>query len=261
MRESFILEATRDRSSASDSEPRERGVVLAFPLGTRRGPAALEVFPGQGLAGQASSERFYPRLGKRTVAWLLLCLTLPAALLISLPIALVNGFLFRNPRRILFLQERIGRDGKRFWIYKFRTMREESADEFGSWRDGSDRLRVTPFGRFLRNTHLDELPQLLNVLKGEMDFIGPRPEMVDIDRWARERIEGFHERNALLPGITGYAQITQGYAGMDETAYRRKLSADRYYRDHISLALDLEILARTLVWMLRGKGWRRKVLV
>ena len=79
-----------------------------------------------------------------------------------------------------------------------------------------------------------------------------------MDRWACERIPTFRERNALLPGITGYAQITHGYAGMDTEAYEQKLAADQHYRAHLSLSLDLEILARTVVWMLRGRGWRHR---
>jgi len=198
----------------------------------------------------------YPRLGKRLLNGVLLFVCLPLASLLALPIALVNWIIFGDVRRILYSQPRVGSRGRTFSIYKFRTMREAPAEAFDSWKDGGDRLRVTGFGRFLRNTHLDELPQLINVLRGEMDFIGPRPEMVEIDAWACQRIADFPERSALLPGITGYAQITHGYAGMDALAYRRKLVADLYYRDHLSLRLDLEILFRTAVWMLRGRGWR-----
>jgi lipopolysaccharide/colanic/teichoic acid biosynthesis glycosyltransferase len=198
----------------------------------------------------------YARRGKRLLSLLLLAVGCVPALLLALPIALVNACLFRDPRRILYTQPRVGRAGRVFWIYKFRTMREVALGDFDSWRAG-DRLRVTRFGRWLRNTHLDELPQLFNVLRGEMDFIGPRPEMIAIDAWACERIPGFRERNALRPGITGLAQVTHGYAGMDVRAYRRKLAADLWYREHLSLSLDLSILARTAVWMLRGRGWRR----
>ncbi|MFT5289771.1 MAG: lipopolysaccharide/colanic/teichoic acid biosynthesis glycosyltransferase [Planctomycetota bacterium] len=199
---------------------------------------------------------FYARFGKRACNLGLMCLVLPFALLLSIPITLVNWIQFRDLRQVLFCQPRIGLHGKTFSIYKFRTMREAPKDDFDSWGDGGDRLRVTPFGRLLRNTHLDELPQLLNILLGEMDIIGPRPEMVEIDRWACSHVPNFRTRNALLPGITGYAQITQGYAGKDDAAYAQKLSGDEYYRLHMTFLFDVVILLRTGVWMLRGRGWR-----
>ncbi len=208
--------------------------------------------------GALEPQGFYARCGRRILNAALLVVTMPLALVLAFPIGLVNWMIFRSARRILFKQPRIGHQGRVFWIYKFRTMREAANGDFSSWKKGQDRLRVTRFGRFLRNTHLDELPQFINIIRGEMDFIGPRPEMIEIDRWACERIERFRERNALLPGITGYAQITQGYAGMDETGYDCKLVKDLYYKNRLSLRLDLLILFRTLVWMLRGRGWQHR---
>jgi len=199
---------------------------------------------------------FYARYGKRALNLALLCLVGPAALVLALPIAVVNWIQFGRIGRILYCQPRVGRRGRVFSIYKFRTMREAPGDAYDSWSQGQDRLRVTRFGRLLRNTHLDELPQLLNILRGEMDFVGPRPEMVEIHRWACEHVPGFPKRNALLPGITGYAQITQGYAGKDAAAYAKKLAGDELYRRRLGLGLDLLILLRTGVWMIRGRGWR-----
>ena len=221
-------------------------------------PLSLEATPNDPDWENIAPSGLYARHGKRLLNTLLLLATLPLALVLSLPIALINWAIFRDHRRILFSQPRIGRRGRTFSIYKFRTMRETKAENFDTWKDESDGLRVTRFGRFLRNTHLDELPQLINVLRGEMDFIGPRPEMIEIDDWACQRIADFHERNVLAPGITGFAQITHGYAGMDPVAYRQKLADDLYYKENLSLRLDLEILLRTAVWMLRGRGWRRK---
>ncbi len=198
----------------------------------------------------------YARLFRPCLRVVLLLLTLPGACLLALPIALANAILFRSPRRILYSQPRVGHRGQVFLIYKFRTMRQAQAGDFDSWKRGLDRARVTRFGRFLRNTHMDELPQLWNIWRGEMDFIGPRPEMLEIHDWACERLPRFHERNALLPGLTGLAQITQGYAERDERAYARKLAADQAYRRRLSLALDLEILLRTVLWVVRGRGWR-----
>jgi len=189
---------------------------------------------------------------------LLLLVALPA-LAVALPIALLNLVVFRDPRRVLFLQERVGRDGTSFRILKFRTM-ADAKDAFLSWGAGEDRLRVTRFGRLLRNTHLDELPQLVNVLRGEMSIVGPRPEMVEVDAWALEHVPGFRDRNVARPGITGLAQVTQGYASKCAESYSRKLSLDRMYCRRASLGLDLRILLRTFVWMARGKGWSYHVV-
>lgn len=205
---------------------------------------------------QLEPRTFYARYGKRAFNLALLCVVSPFALALSLPIALVNWIQFGHLRQVLYCQPRVGRRGRTFSIFKFRTMREASEDDFDSWSQGQDRLRVTRFGRLLRNTHLDELPQLLNILRGEMDFIGPRPEMVEIDRWACAHVKGFRKRNALVPGITGYAQITQGYAGKDDAAYAKKLAGDELYRRRLSFFLDLVILMRTGAWMIRGRGWR-----
>jgi len=217
-----------------------------------RPPAAAAKTPDWGALAPSGP---YPRWGKRLLRTLLALLVIPFALALSIPIVLINWALFRDLRQVLYRQPRVGRRGRVFQIFKFRTMREAEDGDFEAWSEGSDDLRVTRFGRLLRNTHLDELPQLLNILRGEMDFVGPRPEMIQIHRWACERIPGFAERNALLPGITGYAQITQGYTGMDERAYRKKLAADQLYRRNFSLRFDLEILFRTALWMLRGRGW------
>ncbi len=199
----------------------------------------------------------YARWGRRAFTLVVVLLVLPFALALALPIALINLALFRDPRQILFRQPRVGRDEEVFHILKFRTMRETPA-EFDSWKSGADRLRVTPFGRLLRNTHLDELPQLVNVLRGEMDLVGPRPEMVEIHSWAADAIPGFEQRCRVRPGITGLAQITQGYAGMDEAAYAAKLQADLDYIQRLSFRGDLAIVLRTALWMLGGKGWRHE---
>ncbi len=197
----------------------------------------------------------YAKLVRPFMRLALLIVSLPPSLLIGLPIACINAFLFGSVRRIFYRQPRVGYRGRVFTIIKFRTLRDSDGRDFASWSDGGDAARVTRFGLFLRTTHLDELPQLWNILRGEMDFIGPRPEMVEIDRWARSRIPSFRERNALLPGVTGYAQVTHGYAHKDAAAYARKLWADQHYRRNVSLSLDLSILLRTLIWMVRGRGW------
>ena len=190
----------------------------------------------------------YARRLRTPLLWLAALPLVPLALFLAVPIACVNLWIHGSPRRVLFAQLRVGWRGRIFVLYKFRTMRD---------RPGDDRARVTRFGRILRNTHLDELPQLWNVLRGDMCLIGPRPEMISTERWAARHVPGFSERLCLRPGLTGYAQITQGYTDDgDERAYREKLRLNRCYRDELGFGLDCAILVRTALWMLRGRGWR-----
>lgn len=200
-------------------------------------------------------DRWYARRGHRWLDRLLLLVVLPPALPVLGLIALANLVVFGDPRQILFLQPRVGWRGEVFHIWKFRTMKEARGTALESWSTGQDQLRVTRLGRFLRNSHLDELPQLVNILRGEMSFIGPRPEMVEIESWAAQEVPGFSDRLALRPGVAGLAQVTQGYTGRDAAAYAEKLSINRQYMEAISLRLDLEVVVRTALWMLRGKGW------
>ena len=191
----------------------------------------------------------YARLGRGPFLLAMTLLLLGPALALTLPIALVNLVVHRSARRVFFRQTRVGRRGALFVLYKFRTLVD---------RPGDDQSRATRFGRFLRNTHLDELPQLWNVLRGEMCLIGPRPEMVPTERWAAEHCPGFAERLVLSPGLTGLAQVTQGYTeGGDGEAYRRKLELNREYLATLSFGRDCALLARTALWVLRGRGWRR----
>ena len=125
---------------------------------------------------ELSPAGWYACHGRRLFDLVLLAVLLPMALAPMALIALCNWVLFRDRRRIFFCQERVGWRGRTFAIYKFRTMREVSEGAMMSWASGADRQRVTRFGRFLRNSHLDELPQLYNVLRGDMQLIGPRPE-------------------------------------------------------------------------------------
>lgn len=201
---------------------------------------------------------FYARFGRPLFNSALTALMLPVAVVLAVPIALINWVQFGDLRRILFVQPRTGHRGRVFSICKFRTMSDARGSAHESWAQGEDSLRVTCFGRFLRNAHLDELPQLLNVLRGTMNVIGPRPEMVEIEAWATEHIEGFSKRLVLKPGMTGRAQIRQGYTGHDIAAYALKLQLNETYLRELSFATDVRIVIETVVWMLRGKGWWRK---
>lgn len=198
---------------------------------------------------------FYARIGRPCFLGAILTVGLPFAIAAALFIAPINLAVFGSFSRVFFLQPRVGRHGQVFSVWKFRTMREASRSSHDSWSTGEDGLRVTRFGRFLRSSHLDELPQLVNVLKGDMDLIGPRPEMIEVEAWAAEHVPGFTERLAIRPGLTGLAQITQGYTGNDAVAYAEKLEINREYLRSMSFALDVSIVLRTGVWMLCGRGW------
>lgn len=209
--------------------------------------------------GAIAPEGRYARHGRRALDLAVVLVLAPLAIVPMALIALVNTALFRDPRKVFFTQDRVGYRGEVFSIYKFRTMYDAGGSAEQSWASGGDRLRVTRFGRFLRNAHLDELPQLWNIVKGDMGIIGPRPEMVAIEAWATREVPGFMERLRIRPGITGWAQITQGYTGRCRDAYAHKLAANEAVTCRPSLRRDVEILARTAIWMLRGKGWEWKL--
>ncbi|MFT7676569.1 MAG: lipopolysaccharide/colanic/teichoic acid biosynthesis glycosyltransferase [Planctomycetota bacterium] len=196
----------------------------------------------------------YALWGSRLFSLVAVCLGAPIALAASLLVACANLLVFRDPRKVLYTQSRMGYRGQAFKIYKFRTM-YEAADCFGSWSGGVDQQRVTKLGRFLRSSHLDEIPQLWNVLRGDMNLIGPRPEMLEIHVWAEDEVHGFANRLDVRPGITGLAQVTQGYTGRSAEAYAEKLAIDERYIQQQSLRFDLSVACQTVVWMIRGKGW------
>jgi lipopolysaccharide/colanic/teichoic acid biosynthesis glycosyltransferase len=244
-------------------EPRSATDVIQVSESQRTAAADASTPPQPALelhrAQPIDWDALEPRGGyaTRVRPWLdraLLAVVALPALAIGALVAVANAIAVRDPRKVFFVQERIGHRGRVFRLVKFRTMREAREGNFAAW-SGGDRARVTPFGKFLRNAHLDELPQLFNVARGEMSFIGPRPEMLEVEQWAAEQVPGFATRLAIKPGITGLAQVTQGYTGRDVAAYAEKLAINRAYLQRMSFAFDLEILARTFLWMLRGKGW------
>jgi exopolysaccharide biosynthesis polyprenyl glycosylphosphotransferase len=154
---------------------------------------------------------------------------------------------------VFYKQERVGLHGKTFIIWKFRTMRTDAEKHSGPvWAKKEDE-RITYFGKILRRTRFDELPQLINILKGEMSFIGPRPERPHFVRLLNERIPGYLQRLQVKPGITGWAQIHANY-DRDIDDVRRKLQYDLYYIDNMSLLIDLMIIVVTFKVALNGKG-------
>jgi lipopolysaccharide/colanic/teichoic acid biosynthesis glycosyltransferase len=207
------------------------------------------------------------RLLNLTVAAILLFLAAPIFFLIALMIKLTS----RGP--VLYKQTRIGLDrrwnresshqdvrvrdlgGRPFTMYKFRTMVPDAEkDNKEVWATPQDQ-RVTPIGRFLRAARLDELPQLLNVLAGDMNIVGPRPERPTIFAELREEIPNYHLRQRVMPGITGWAQVNQSYDTCVSDV-RRKVAYDLEYLGNRSVVRDLAIMARTIPIMLLCRfGW------
>jgi exopolysaccharide biosynthesis polyprenyl glycosylphosphotransferase len=153
---------------------------------------------------------------------------------------------------IFYQQERVGRNGKIFKIIKFRTMIKEAEKNRVEWTKEKD-TRITSVGKFLRKTRLDELPQLLNILRGEMSLIGPRPERPEFIRELLEKIPHYHLRHLIKPGLTGWAQINYPYGSSIEDA-EKKLYYDLYYIKNRSLILDLMIILKTISTILYFKG-------
>lgn len=159
-----------------------------------------------------------------------------------------------SPGPVIFAQKRVGRQGKTFTIYKIRSMRSDSEKAGAAFAAKGD-ARVTKVGTFIRKFRIDEFPQFFNILKGDMSLIGPRPEQVVFVEKFNRSIPYYQLRHMVRPGITGWAQITQGYAaGTDETAV--KLSHDLYYVKHLSFVLDFLIGIRTIATILTGFGAR-----
>ncbi len=183
-------------------------------------------------------------------AVILLLVLSPFLLALSLAIRL------DSPGPAIFRQRRIGYSGASFTVYKFRSMtvRADADARSGAMTQANDQ-RVTRIGRFLRTSRIDELPQILNILKGEMSWIGPRPEAEVLSRWYEAEIPFYRYRHIVRPGITGWAQVSQGHVAEVEDV-RYKLHYDFYYIKHFSPWLDILIVARTIRTMATGFGAR-----
>jgi sugar transferase (PEP-CTERM system associated) len=178
---------------------------------------------------------------------IILALTLPLMLLAALAVKLQDG----GP--VFYSQERVGKDGKTFFVHKFRSMRTD-AEKGGKpqWAQQND-PRITRIGNFMRKTRIDELPQILNVFKGEMSFVGPRPERPYFVEQLIEVVPYYNVRHSVKPGITGWAQVRYGYGSSAEDALQ-KLQYDLYYVKNNSLFLDVLILIDTLKVVLFRSG-------
>jgi sugar transferase (PEP-CTERM system associated) len=176
--------------------------------------------------------------------------------IVSLPIALLTAALIKleSPGPALYRQERVGKNGRPFTIMKFRSMRADAEKSGPVWaKDGDD--RVTRVGRVIRKIRVDEIPQFWNILKGEMNFVGPRPERPHFVKQLAEEIPFYEQRHLIAPGLTGWAQIKYPYGASVEDA-RQKLQYDLYYVKNQSLVLDAIILFETIKTILFGRGAR-----
>jgi len=178
-------------------------------------------------------------------------------LLVTLPIMLIAALLIvlESGRPLLYRQERVGQGGRVFTIYKFRSMTQNAeADGKPRWAQEGD-ARVTAIGKFIRKTRIDELPQLINVFKGDMSFVGPRPERPFFVNQLIEQVPYYAARHSIKPGITGWAQVRYPYGASLEDAIE-KLQYDLYYVKNHTFFLDLLILFQTALVVLFGKGAR-----
>jgi sugar transferase (PEP-CTERM system associated) len=184
------------------------------------------------------------------VSLLLLIPALPLMLLTAIAIRIEDGL--RAP--ILYRQIRVGRYNKPFQVLKFRSMRQNAEEDGAVWAVAND-PRITRVGACIRKTRIDELPQLLNVLRGDMSFVGPRPERPEFVDELAKRLPYYRSRHAVKPGITGWAQLCYPYGASDQDALE-KLQYDLYYVKHRSFLLDLAIVLQTVEVVLWGKGAR-----
>lgn len=173
---------------------------------------------------------------------------------LTFPIMIVAAIIVKleSPGPIIYSQERVGENEKEFMVYKFRSMRQDAEKDGAKWAQKND-PRVTKFGNFMRKTRIDELPQLFNVIRGDMSFIGPRPERMVFIKELEKQIPYYGLRHMVKPGLTGWAQVMYPYGATVEDA-KNKLEYDLYYIKCYSLYLDIVILFKTLKTVVFGKG-------
>jgi len=195
---------------------------------------------------QTSFNQQLKRYADVTLSFLLLLLSFPLLIIACLLIKLQDG----GP--IFYKQQRTGLHGATFQIIKIRTMGVEAESGGPQWSNPNDQ-RITPIGRWLRRTRLDEIPQLLNVLKGDMSLIGPRPERPELDLLLERKIPNYRLRNWIRPGLSGWAQVNMPYSSSIEDTIL-KLSYDLYYVRNKNMWIDLIILLKTIKIILKASG-------
>jgi sugar transferase (PEP-CTERM system associated) len=256
---------------------------IVVAMGERRGQFPTEQLLQLSLSGNVSIEEgasFYERLTGRVhldmmrPSWLIFSgrgrqarfnavtrivlhrlIALIGAIL-SLPLTIITALLIKIDSRgpVLYKQERVGRNGRTFMVMKFRSMRTDAEKDGPVWARSSDD-RVTRVGRIIRKIRVDEIPQFWNILKGDMNFVGPRPERPHFVSQLAEEIPYYAQRHLIAPGLTGWAQIKYPYGSSIEDA-RQKLQYDLYYIKNQSLSLDAAIMFETVKTILFGRGAR-----
>lgn len=174
-------------------------------------------------------------------------------LIVAIPFIVIFGILIKIESRgpIIFKQERVGYRGKIFTIYKLRSMNNNAEKNGAVWAAKND-ARITKVGKFIRNSRIDELPQMFNILKGDMTIIGPRPERPEFTLDFEKDIPGFIHRVSVKPGLTGWAQINGGY----DISPKEKLLLDMYYINNRNFMMDAKILLKTIKITFTGEGAR-----
>jgi len=209
--------------------------IYGFPL--------IEIMPHIMQPWEESAKRLVDVI----VSIMILTLSSPIWIMVAVAIRL------ESPGSVVYSQERVGIKEKRFRMHKFRSMRSDAEAKTGPVWAPKDDPRVTSVGRFLRKTRLDEIPQFINVLKGEMSLVGPRPERPHFVELLSKEIPLYKRRLVVRPGITGWAQIKQGYdTSIDDV--RSKVRYDLFYIENMSFRMDIKILLMTVYTMIAGKG-------
>jgi len=250
-------------------------------MGERRGQLPTNELLQLSLAGQVTIEEgasFYERLTSRVSlnmlrpSWLIFTgrgrqakvaellrtavhwLVALFGLMLSLPIIIVTAILIKLESRgpIFYRQDRVGKNGRPFILAKFRSMRVDAEESGPVWASKGD-TRTTRVGRIIRKTRIDEIPQFWNILKGEMSFVGPRPERPHFVAQLAQEIPFYEQRHLIAPGLTGWAQIKYPYGASIEDA-RQKLQYDLFYIKNQGLILDAIILFETIKIILFGRG-------
>ena len=273
-----VIGLTSELSSLVTRESIDRIVVA---IGDRRGQFPTQELLKLSLSGEVSIEEsaaFYERLTGRVwldmirPSWLIFssrgrrarfdelirtCMHRAVALvgaILSLPIATVTAILIKLESRgpVLYRQERVGKQGRIFTVMKFRSMRVNAEKDGPVWAKTDDQ-RMTRVGRIIRKIRVDEIPQFWNILRGDMNFVGPRPERPHFVEQLAQEIPYYEQRHLIAPGLTGWAQIKYPYGASIDDA-RQKLQYDLYYIKNQNLALDATILFETIKTILFGKG-------
>lgn len=222
---------------------REKGII-----------SLTDLYPSWLVYSDGFAQGGLKSIGKRSfdllASLLLLSVSWPFMVITALAIFIETGF----KGSVIYRQERVGEYNKKFNVFKFRSMRLDAEKDGPQWAEQHDK-RVTRVGGFIRKYRIDELPQIFNVLNGEMSFVGPRPERPEFVQGFEERIPYYRERHRVKPGITGWAQLCYPY-GANEYDTIQKLQYDLYYVKNYSLFLDLSIMFNTVEVILWGKGAR-----